>query len=148
MFDTWLSLWSSRQQRWIHWLALLMLCLLLGNLYCLGAQPVAVELFPSPWDKLAHFGLFAVLAMLIALSLSGCLPSLRWLMGISFMLGVALGALDEGRQMYLPGREAGLDDLFADALGAAFGLWCIRYALRALLYGDRGDKGGSQDQRT
>ena len=47
--------------------ALLVVGILFG-LFVGGAQPVAVGLIPSPWDKLAHASLFAVLAACIGLA--------------------------------------------------------------------------------
>lgn len=88
------------------------------GLFIGGAQPVAVGLVPTPWDKLAHAFVFAVLTVSIGLA-SGLKGWRRlWL---SFLIAVVVGALDEWHQMYLPGRSAGLDDLAADAIGSAFG---------------------------
>jgi len=39
--------------------------LLVVGLFVGGAQPVAVGLFAPPWDKLAHAGVFGVLAVLL-----------------------------------------------------------------------------------
>lgn len=88
------------------------------GLYVGGAQPVAVGLVPAPWDKLVHAAVFALLAGAI-----GYVSGLRgWRMLVVSICGaVAVGALDEWHQMYLPGRSAGLDDLAADAAGAALG---------------------------
>jgi VanZ family protein len=83
-----------------------------------GAQPVAVGLVPAPWDKLAHTAVFAVLAS--AIGYASGLRGWRMLL-VAFGVAVAVGALDEWHQMYLPGRSAGLDDLAADAVGAALG---------------------------
>jgi VanZ family protein len=81
-----------------------------------------VGLIPVPWDKLAHVSVFAVLAAVM-----GYASRLRgWpmlLVGFSYALG--MGALDEWHQMYLPGRSAGLDDLAADAVGAALGIGAL-----------------------
>lgn len=84
-----------------------------------GAQPVAVGLVPAPWDKLVHAAVFAVLAGAIgyASGLRG-----RRMLVLAFCGAVAVGALDEWHQMYLPGRSAGMDDLAADAVGAALGV--------------------------
>jgi hypothetical protein len=42
--------------------------------------------------------------------------------GVAFVLAIALGALSEWLQRYLPNRNVSLDDLLHDALGAACGL--------------------------
>nr|WP_255631966.1 VanZ family protein [Rhodoferax sp. U2-2l] len=87
-----------------------------------GAQPVAVGLIPPPWDKLAHACVFAVLALCIGYA-SGWRGRRLWL--LAFGGAVTVGVLDEWHQASLPGRSAGLDDLAADALGAALGAWLI-----------------------
>ena len=88
------------------------------GLYFGGAQPVAVGLIPSPYDKLVHAGVFAVMAA--AIGYASGLRGLPMLL-VAWLGGVAVGAMDEWHQMYLPGRSAGLDDLAADAAGAAVG---------------------------
>lgn len=83
-----------------------------------GAQPVAVGLVPSPWDKLAHAAVFAVLAVAIA-----CASGLRGgrMAWFAFAGALLVGVADEWHQASLPGRLAGWDDLAADALGALAG---------------------------
>ena len=97
------------------------------GLFIGGAQPVAVGLVPAPWDKLAHAAVFATLAG--AIGYASGLRGRRMLL-LSFCSAVVVGALDELHQMYLPGRNAGWDDLAADASGAALGaaamLWRAR----------------------
>jgi hypothetical protein len=93
------------------------------GLFVLGAQPFAVGLVPAPCDKAAHAGVFAVLAAAI-----GVASGLRgWRMAMLAVAGAVLvGALDEWHQVYLPGREAGLDDLAADVVGALLGALMAR----------------------
>jgi len=92
---------------------------------------------PPPWawlaafedaggDKLAHAGLFAVQAWLLCRCRPGP-PRAGWL-GACLAAAVAYGALTEGVQVLLGGREGDLADLAADALGAgagvaAFAVW-------------------------
>lgn len=83
-----------------------------------GAQPIAVGLIPTPWDKLAHAAVFALLAAAIGHA-SGWHG--RRVLAVAFVGALAMGAMDEWHQMFLPGRSAGLDDLAADAVGAALG---------------------------
>jgi len=105
--------------------ALLSLLVLVPGLFIGGAQPVAVGLIPVPWDKVVHCGLFAVFAVLIGLA-GGLLRLPRIaLLFLAFAGAVAIGALDELHQATLPGRQAGLDDFAADALGAAIGTWVL-----------------------
>lgn len=83
-----------------------------------GAQPVAVGLIPAPWDKLAHTGVFALLAAAIGIA-SGWRG---WPMAMLALGGAAMvGLADEWHQMFLPGRSAGWDDFAADCLGALIG---------------------------
>lgn len=105
--------------------ALLAVGILFG-LFALGAQPLAVGLVPTPWDKLAHGGLYALLA--VALGLSSGLGG--WRVALLAVAGALLvGALDEWHQIFLPGRQAGWDDLAADGVGGLIGalaLWLRR----------------------
>lgn len=81
-----------------------------------GNQPSAAGLFEPPWDKLAHFTWFAVLSGLLGIGVNP-----RSYVPIAlFCIGV--GMWDEWRQMTLPGRSAGFDDLIADSLGVLLGL--------------------------
>lgn len=91
--------------------------LLLGGLivvllFHLGDQPVAVNLIPEPWDKLAHFVTFGVIAGLFWVGVGGAHPLLM------VILASAIGGLDEWHQSFLPGRSADLTDLLADLGGA------------------------------
>ena len=100
---------------------LVVLGILLG-LFGLGAQPVAVGLVPVPWDKVAHAAVFAVLAA--ALGLASGLRGWRMVM-LAVTGALLVGALDEWHQMFLPGRQAGLDDLAADVVGGLVGAWLV-----------------------
>lgn len=101
-------------------LAAFALILMLFALFAGGAQPEAAGLIPAPWDKLAHFVVFAVLAALIHGGLG--VPRLQ-----SVILVLLVGVADEFHQMSLPGRFPGLDDLFADLAGALCGVWMTRW---------------------
>ena len=79
-----------------------------------GAQPVAVGLFPAPWDKLAHLGFFMVLTLLLL----QLLPRPLW---VAMLLALLVGIGDEWHQMFLPGRQAGWDDIAADLVGVLLG---------------------------
>jgi len=105
-------------QRHSRIVAVLLVLSILFGLFVLGAQPFAVGLVPVPWDKLAHGVVFAVLAALL-----GQASGLRgWRMMLVAIAGALLvGGLDEWHQVYLPGRQAGLDDLTADGIGGMIG---------------------------
>ena len=105
--------------------ALVSLLILVPALFVLGAQPFAVGLVPVPWDKLAHFTLFALLAVLGGLSGGLLRVHGRSLLLLAFVVAVVVGALDEWHQAFLPGRSAGWDDFFADVLGALVGVYLL-----------------------
>lgn len=81
-------------------------------LFYLGRQPMAVGLFPEPWDKLAHLAVFGSIAVLLWFATSGRMP-LRVIGAIA-----AIGALDEWHQGGLSGRSMDYLDFLAD-VGAA-----------------------------
>lgn len=68
-------------------------------------------------DKIAHAGLFFVLAVLLRVA-----GARRW---AAFAAATAWGVVDEAHQAFVPGRDADLADLAADAVGAAAGAWIV-----------------------
>lgn len=86
-----------------------------------GSQPVAVNLFPAPWDKLAHLVTYGIILIFSKLAF----PQIK--LQILLILTIFIGALDEFHQLYLPGRSAGLDDLLADTIGGLCAFLIIRY---------------------
>jgi VanZ family protein len=97
--------------------SMLVLAMIL-NLFFWGAQPVAINLVPAPWDKFLHGITFAILACGIGLA-SGLQGSRGLIIAISGAL--LIGALDEWHQIYLPGRHPSWDDLLADVIGSLAG---------------------------
>ena len=116
--------WLQRALRWAATAAAVGLPL---GLYIGGAQPIAVGLIPEPWDKLAHMAVFALLAGAIGYA-SGLRGARMW--WLAFAGALAVGAVDEWHQIYLPGRGPGWDDLVADAVGAALGATALRWRTR------------------
>ncbi len=108
-------------------------------LFDLGRQPLAVGLIPSPWDKVAHVILFGVFAFLGGFSASLFDLSQRWLLTLTFLAVLMLGAFDEWHQLSLPGRHAGWDDLACDALGALVGVLVL--GVSGLTKGGKGPRG-------
>lgn len=105
-------------QRSVRILAGLTVAASAAVLYVAGAQPVAVGLFPAPWDKLAHLLTFAVVGA--AAGLAGGMRG--WRMALCCIAGALLvGGMDEVHQMFLPGRSASWYDLAADAAGGLLG---------------------------
>jgi len=93
-------------KRVFPWLALAWAALI----FAASSQPGSSVGLPPPWDKLAHLIAYAVLAGLLhAAGLAR-----RW----AFALAVLYGASDEWHQSFVPGRDASLGDLLADAVGA------------------------------
>ncbi|MEO8992425.1 MAG: VanZ family protein [Nitrosospira sp.] len=88
------------------------------SLFLGGAQPIAVNLVPEPWDKLLHGAVFALLAW--ALGFASGFEGWRSL-AVAFFGSLVVGLLDEWHQLYLPGRQAGWPDLVADMAGSLFG---------------------------
>lgn len=108
----------------------------LAALFVAGAQPFAVNLIPSPWDKIAHVMAFATLAATVGLAVG--LQNLN-VVPIAIAATLSIGALDELHQMLIAGRNAGWDDFVADALGASAG------AILLILMRRRPDKHNSND---
>lgn len=78
----------------------------------------------SGLDKLVHFGMYAVLTVLVLRSTATprAVPTL-----VAVVLGVLLlGAVDEWHQAFIPGRSTSLADWFADSLGAVAGALAVR----------------------
>jgi VanZ family protein len=105
-------------QRTVRIFAALTVAMSAAVLYVAGAQPVAVGLFPAPWDKLAHLLTFAVVGMA-----AGLASGMRgWRVALCCVAGALLvGGMDELHQMFLPGRTASWSDLAADAAGGLLG---------------------------
>lgn len=79
-------------------------------------------------DKVLHAGAFGVLSALAAWAMTqGRLRSATWrvLLGAA-LISTAYGALDETHQYFVPGRQADVADLAADALGALAAAAAIR----------------------
>lgn len=99
----------------LHRLALVLVAVLLSLYFWGNSQPEAAGLIPAPWDKLAHLGWYAVLSGLVLVATG----RQAWPWVIAGML--LLAGWDEWHQFALPGRQPGLDDWAADALGIAAG---------------------------
>jgi VanZ family protein len=107
---------------WMNCAAVLLAVLLLGLFVWGGNQPQAAGLIPAPWDKLAHVTWFASLAGLLVFGLRGSGMRIPLMVALACM---ALGVWDEWRQLTLPGRNFGLDDLLADGVGIALGIFLV-----------------------
>ncbi len=108
--------------------------LLVLGLFMGGAQPVAVGLFTEPWDKLAHAGVFFVLAVLMTVALRGVhllhgrkSLNLSQALVLAALLAMLVAGADEIHQIWLPGRVADWGDWLADVGGIALGLFVVRW---------------------
>lgn len=67
------------------------------------------------FDKVAHFGAYAVLGALLAFAADRS----RVPLAVAVVLGLLYGASDEIHQVYVPGRSPDVLDWAADAAGVA-----------------------------
>jgi VanZ family protein len=100
----------------VRWLCLAVAAFIVFELFYAGARPLAAGLIVEPWDKLAHFTVYAGIA---ALLWAGA-PA-RTAFAIAAVV-IAIGALDELHQAGLPGRSADALDFLADTCAVAITL--------------------------
>jgi VanZ family protein len=81
---------------------------------------VPVDEFPLA-DKGVHVGVFALLGAFTAHGLITAHRSLPRAFALGALLAAAWGGVDELHQRFVPGRDADLLDVVADAAGALFG---------------------------
>lgn len=84
-----------------------------GVIFYLSSQPRLPAPDLSNFDKVAHFGAYALLGWLLAFATDRS----RLPLALAVVLGVLYGASDEIHQMFVPGRSPELLDWFADAAG-------------------------------
>jgi len=96
-------------------------------LFHLSSRPTLPVELASGLDKLAHFGAYAVLGVLLAVA---ALP--RHPLYVPILLGFLYGAFDELHQSTVPGRRAEVGDWIADAAGTLVGVILFLYASRFL----------------
>lgn len=101
------------------WLAVGLLCM--TALFLLGAQPFAVGIVSSPYDKLAHALLFGCIFLVVDSALA--LP--LWL---ALLIPLLVSGADEFHQLFLPGRQPSLADWLAGVCGVALAAYwrCFR----------------------
>lgn len=122
-----LLLFVSRWQAVIAMLALI---------FALSSIPNVAEphRYVIPYDKVAHFGEYSVLALVLAGSLrrqaAGRLP-LALLIAAAVTFGAAYGASDEFHQRFVPGRDPDVHDWLADLTGSLAGAMASAALLRA-----------------
>jgi hypothetical protein len=82
------------------------------QLLLLPEPAFAERIVAATSDKVVHASVFGGIAFLLWAGFDGCRAARV------FALVVAIGALDETHQMFVPGRDPDLNDLNADGLGA------------------------------
>ncbi|MDF1690450.1 MAG: VanZ family protein [Cycloclasticus sp.] len=97
-------------KRWVRASLLLIVLILVLSLFIVGAQSIAVGLFPTPIDKFVHAVFFGVLTFLLWCSLGMRREVLV------LIIASSIAVLDEWHQRYLPGRSPDLMDLGVDVL--------------------------------
>lgn len=99
--------------------------------FVVSHQPAVVIPFGAP-DYLAHFINYGVQSVLLIWALSGG----KWraiappVFPAAVVVTILLGIADEFHQSFIPGRDAGLRDVVADAAGAVAGA-CLVAAIAA-----------------
>ena len=86
----------------------------------------AVKTFELYWQdfivkKLAHFGEYAILSVLLTRGLMGSNITLKKAAIYSIFLSMVFGASDELHQSFIPGREPRIRDVLIDSVGGSFG---------------------------
>ena len=86
------------------------------QLFFLAEPPFADRIVQLMWDKTVHFLFFGAIAFFIWVA-----TAKRWPLAI-WVVVLLVGAIDETRQYYTPGRNADVNDWLADGFGAAAAL--------------------------
>jgi VanZ family protein len=81
---------------------------LAGAVALILAAVAVPQIVPQGWDKAAHFVAFCALTLCLWRATAGGMPLLV------LAAAIALAALDEWRQAYLPGRMADAADFLVD----------------------------------
>jgi VanZ family protein len=122
---------SETTRRWLAWAPAVAWA---ATIFMLSSQPRLPSL-PGVGDKQGHAFTFGVLAVLCLAGLTGARlwKVNRSLVMGAFALAVLYGVSDEVHQSFVPGRTPDVEDLLADALGAAVALgaaWASAILLR------------------
>ena len=86
------------------------------QLFFLVEPPFADRIVQVMWDKTVHFLFFGTIAFFLWIATAKRWPLLIW------VVVLLVGAIDETRQYYTPGRNADVNDWLADGFGAAAAL--------------------------
>lgn len=90
-------------------------------IFFLSHQPDLKSELSGSWDfflrKMAHFGEYAVLTLLLARALKGNQLTKKKVLLLAFILAVGYAFSDEYHQKFVPGRVSALTDVLIDSLG-------------------------------
>lgn len=123
---------------WVGWIPA---AIWAAVLFLVSHQPTISVNLSGGRDKLAHFGAYLILGLLLAV---GRGPQARTLWLI--LLGSLYGIIDELHQSFVPGRSADIWDVAADILGATTGVLIYRLARRRISWS--GDELAAQRAET
>jgi VanZ family protein len=109
--------WNIR--RWLPLIVWIVMIFTLSSIPGLSSDDVRL---PTGFDKLVHFIEYAVFALLYYRGLSYGGVRIRWsIVIIVITSGIAVAALDEMYQSYIPRRDSSLYDLVMDSAGVVVG---------------------------
>lgn len=126
---------DPKTARLLRLLDLFLVAVLVFLLFYLGAQPGAGQLFPEPWDKLAHFLFYGGIAGMLRVGLG---KRGAW---AAVMIAIVIGAVDELHQRSLPGRSADWADFFTDVFAAFVAVAILHLLSRRPKAGGKADRG-------
>ncbi len=119
--------WNIR--RWLPLIIWLMMIFGLSSIPGLSPDDVGLFRLPAGSDKIVHFIEYAIFAMLYYRGLSYGGVRIRWsIVIIVIMSGIAVAALDEMYQSYIPRRDSSLYDLVLDSAGVV--AWTLAAVVR------------------
>jgi VanZ family protein len=103
---------------------------MIAQLFFLVEPPFADRIVQLMWDKTVHFLFFGTIAFFLWIA-----TAKRWPLAI-WIVVLAIGAIDETRQAYEPGRNSDINDWLADGFGAAAALLVAQKIGKKSKYGD------------
>jgi len=108
----------------VYWLMTLSY---MGLIFYLSSRnDIDIPKLTTNFDKILHAGAYMVMAFLLYLSInkSGIRNNI---FTAAFLCAVLYGMTDEIHQYFVPGRDASVGDLIADAIGALIGCFGAHY---------------------
>lgn len=106
---------------WGRLMSIIAAALLVISLFV--SAPSTGGLFVPPWDKLAHFIFYGIIAFFLAMGLGR-----SRLLAVMLLTG-SVGIADEAYQAILPGRQADVGDMLMDFAAALVVTQVARFAM-------------------